>query len=159
MVPWEKWYFSFIGCNFFSSFHSICNLSSIQCIRFYINFSSIFCNNFFSIFHCQMLHNLDETLPNGWSIVNFLQIFHWTTWSRGFQVLPPQGSCKSFLFFWQLAWGNYSKITSSISSVHKTKFFWKNNSILDLWCEGRTFKHCITFFSLERIVQEKYLMH
>jgi hypothetical protein len=41
-------YLSFIGCNFLSSFHSICNLSFIQCKRFYINFSSIFCNIFFN---------------------------------------------------------------------------------------------------------------
>jgi hypothetical protein len=43
-------YFQFIGCNFFSSFHSICNLSSIKCKRFYIKFSSIFCNIFFQFF-------------------------------------------------------------------------------------------------------------
>jgi len=151
-------YLSFIGRNFFSGFHSICNLSSIQCNRFYINFSSILCN-IFSIFHSQMLHNVDKKLQNGWIIVHFSQNFHSTTWSRGKQVLPPQGSCNSFVFLWQLAWGNYSKITSSISSVHKIKFFWKNNYILDLWSEGRTFNHRTAFFSLERIVQEKYLMH
>ncbi len=53
-------YFSFIGCNYFSSFHSICNLSSIECKRFYINLSSIFCNIFFPNFHCQMLHDLEK---------------------------------------------------------------------------------------------------
>jgi len=30
----------------------------------YINFSSILCN-IFSIFHCQMLHNVDKKLQNG----------------------------------------------------------------------------------------------
>ncbi len=117
-------YLSFIRCNFFSSFHSICNFSFIQCKRFNINFSSIF-QHFFSNFHCQMLHNVYKILQNGWIIVHFLQNFHWTTWSRGIQVLPPQGSCNSFVFLWQLAWGTYSKITSSISSVHKIKFFRK----------------------------------
>jgi hypothetical protein len=147
-------YFSFIGCKKISTFHSICNLSSIQSKSFYI-FSSIFCNIFFNF-------SLSNVAWIRWNITKWmkycalLQIFHGTTWSRGFQVLPPQGSCNSFVL-WQLAWGNYSKITSSISSVHKIKF-WKNNSILDLWGEGRTFNHFITFFSLQRIVQEKYLI-
>jgi len=77
--------------------------------------------------------------------VHFLQNLHWTTWSRGIQVLPPQGSCNSFVFLGQLAWGNYWKITSSISSVHKINCSWKNNYILDLGGEGRTFNHWITF--------------
>jgi hypothetical protein len=112
---------------------------------------------FFSIFHCQVLHNVDKKLQNKWIIVHFLQNFHWTTWSRGIQVLPLQGSCNSFVFWRQLAWGNYSTITSSISSIHKINFFWKNNYILDLWGEGRTFNHCITFFSLERNCARKIL--
>jgi hypothetical protein len=66
-----------------------------------------------------MLHIVDKKLQNGWIIVHSLHNFHWTTWSRGIQVLPPPGSCNSFVFLWQLAWGNYTKITSSISSVHK----------------------------------------
>ncbi len=53
-------YFSFIGCNFFSSFHSIYNLSSIQCKRFlYQPFIHIL-QHFFPIFHCRMLHNLEK---------------------------------------------------------------------------------------------------
>jgi hypothetical protein len=93
-----------------------------------------------------MLHNVDKKITKWMNYCALLQNFHWTTWPRGIQVLPPQGSCNSFVFLWQLAQGNYSKITSSISSVDKIKFFWKNNYILDLWGEGRAFNHCITFF-------------
>jgi hypothetical protein len=47
-TTWGKWIAFIHRMQFFSSFHSICNLSFIQCKRFYINFSSIFCNIFFN---------------------------------------------------------------------------------------------------------------
>jgi len=43
-------YLSFLGCNFFSSFHSIYSTYHPYNANVYINFSSILCNIFFNFF-------------------------------------------------------------------------------------------------------------
>jgi hypothetical protein len=108
---------------------------------------------FFSIFHCQMLHIVDKKLQNGWIIVHFLHNFHWTTWSRGIQVLPLGGSCNS-VFLWQPAWGNYTKITPSISPVHKLIFFEKHNYILDFEVKVELLITSLHFFPLKELCKK-----
>jgi hypothetical protein len=121
-TTWGKWIAFIHRMQFFFKFSFNMQLIIHTMQTFFFNFSSIFCNIFFN-FSLSNVAYCRQKLQNGWIIVHSLHNFHWTTWSRGIQVLPPGGCCNSFVFLWQLAWGNYTKITSSISSVNN--FFLK----------------------------------
>ncbi len=59
---------------FFSSFHSTCNLSSIQCKRLYQLFHPYYAT-VFSIFHCQILHNVDKNYKIDELLCTFYRTF------------------------------------------------------------------------------------